>query len=184
MLLSTLRSSVPESKRAVLEQAQAAVGTAIEELRELMKDYWPRSLKGDDIAQALRQLVDGYRRRDLLDVNFAIVGRLDDLPDMYANMLYGALRELLRNVVKHAGGARCTVALFRASGAIEMRVRDYATDNVLTDEFGNGFGLLSLRERAEALNGTLAITARSNGGTLVTVRIPLEPTARALAQPA
>lgn len=173
MLLATLRASLPADKRPVLEQARSAVGNAIAELRELMTEYWPRNLKGDDIAQALRQLIDSYRRRDDLEVNFAIVGRLDDLPDKCANMLYGALRELLRNVVKHAGGARCTVALFRTNGAIEMRVRDYGTSNVVTHDFANGFGLLSLRERAESLDGTLSIAARDNGGTLVTLRIPL-----------
>lgn len=175
MLLASLRSSLPASKRDVLAQAQDAVGEAIGELRTLMTEYWPRSLKGEDFLQALRQLVDQYRDKEDMTVNFAVVGRLDDLPEIYANVIYNALRELLRNVLKHAEG-RCTAVLFRTDETIELRVRDYGKARAAeapSYDFSHGFGLQSLTQRVTALDGKLDVRARRNGGTLVRILIPL-----------
>jgi signal transduction histidine kinase len=86
---------------------------------------------------------------------------------------YFCCLEALQNVTKHAGDrARATVALGLGDGALQFWVQD---DGVGFDRNAvlEGYGLVNLRDRLEALGGEAAITSIPGRGTSVTGQIPL-----------
>jgi len=93
-------------------------------------------------------------------------------------LLYQACRELLFNVVKHAGSKRCKLAMHRA-GNDEVQVSvcdegkgfDPDTDGEL--DKGDGFGLFSIRERLELIGGRMEIESVSGEGSCVRLFAPV-----------
>ena len=77
-------------------------------------------------------------------------------------------REALANVERHAAAGCAELTLERRNGALILRVTDDGSGMALADLARPGhYGITGMRERVEALGGTLRIAARPQGGTLV-----------------
>jgi PAS domain S-box-containing protein len=98
---------------------------------------------------------------------------LDD--DMRA-VLFRSVRELLVNVVKHAHATRVIVSMTRVQDQIAVVVEDngvgFDPEEVMTRS--QGFGLLSIRESLERLNGSLDIKSHRHAGSKITLLGPLK----------
>jgi len=100
------------------------------------------------------------------------------LPDDQAVLLFQSVRELLINVAKHAGTDRATVSLKIDSGqqlSIEVQDHGRGFDPVAVEaKSENGhFGLFSVRERMQAMGGSLDVQSRPGEGTTLTMTLPL-----------
>ncbi len=92
-------------------------------------------------------------------------------------LVYQNLRELLFNVVKHAGCRQATVTLGidDGSGWLKVAVCDSGAGfdpAVLTGPTDHGFGLYYIRERLEMIDGQLDIDSAIGRGTIITMRVP------------
>jgi len=99
------------------------------------------------------------------------------LPDEdHRVFLFQAVRELLFNVVKHAGVAHATVVLADEDGQMVIRVEDEGC-GFDPDQIASGdevrFGVQSIRERLELFGGRLEIDSAPEEGTCATVFAPL-----------
>lgn len=101
------------------------------------------------------------------------------LEDDMRSFLFGAFRELLVNVIKHAEAKKINVAVSREGDKIAICVRD---DGVGFDcaqrrpvlAKGSGFGLFGIRDRLEYLGGDFKIESEVGCGTVVVLRAPLQ----------
>jgi signal transduction histidine kinase len=91
--------------------------------------------------------------------------------------VFRILQEALTNVARHANANKVVVDLRSEAGSIILAVRDNGKG---IDErliyAPNSMGLLGMRERALSFGGTAEITALAGGGTLVSMRIPINNT--------
>ncbi len=85
--------------------------------------------------------------------------------------LYRIAQEAMTNAFKHSGAESVTVDIQEAQGHVTLRVHD---DGQGFDASGTsgGFGLMSMRERVELLDGTLTIDSAPGAGTTLTARLP------------
>jgi signal transduction histidine kinase len=90
--------------------------------------------------------------------------------------LYRAMRELLINVIKHAGVGTARVWIWRDGGMGRVTVEDSGV-GFGPKTTGHGFGLLALRERLGELGGSLEIGAAPGGGTSAVASVPLSAAA-------
>ena len=81
---------------------------------------------------------------------------------------YYIVSEALANVSKHANAETVMVSVEADRGVLSLSVRDDGVGGANPD----GSGLTGLRERAEALGGTLKLTSPPGRGTSVNVRLP------------
>jgi len=104
----------------------------------------------------------------------------DPEADSMRVLLFEAARELLFNVVKHAGVDAASVRLWQRDGHIHLCVTDEGTGfDVSPDSApttGTGFGLFSIRERLDSLGGGLQIESAPGRGTRVHLNVPIAPT--------
>jgi signal transduction histidine kinase len=84
---------------------------------------------------------------------------------------YRAIRELLLNVVKHAGVKEARVRVSREGGIARIAVEDGGA-GMPPRAKRYGFGLLALRERVEQLGGSLETRSTPGSGTTVVVSLP------------
>ncbi|ANZ19155.1 integral membrane sensor signal transduction histidine kinase [Streptomyces noursei ATCC 11455] len=172
---------VREASRSALEELRATVGL----LRQPDDPTAPTEPAPG--LGVLDQLIDGFVRAGLpvaLDLPPAPQPALPASVDLTA---YRVVQEALTNVRKHAGdGARATVRIIRTDGALTVTVQDDgrgagADAAVAADGPGEGavagsvggHGLIGMRERVQALRGTVVTGPRAAGGFQVRVTLPL-----------
>jgi len=144
-------------------------------LRSAVSELHPAVLERVGLAQAMRDLVAGYRRPDLsLDVD--LHAWPDGVRTSVDDLMFSAARELLTNVVRHAGAARATVTLELDAATATLVVADDGVGIAEGDRerslAGGHIGLHSQALRIEAAGGTLRIEPGAPG-TIATVVVPV-----------
>ena len=158
-----------------LAQARVWLGQGIEMTRTLAVELRPPVLEGESLPTMLRWLVGQMHELHGLTVALQ-AGRFPRALDAAVRvLLFQIVRELLFNVVKHAGVDRATVDLRAVDGHVEVEVADEGSGfDVAVSEHEEGFGLFTVRKRLEMLGGHLEIASVPGEGTRVTLFAPLE----------
>jgi signal transduction histidine kinase len=102
------------------------------------------------------------------------------LTDDQALLLYQSVRELLMNVIKHAGVNHATVVLDVVNAdTLLISVRDtgrgFDASTLPTTANGEHFGLSSVRERIATMGGTFTVDSSVEQGTTITLCVSLQP---------
>ncbi len=105
-------------------------------------------------------------------VHAELVGLERPVPDGLALTAYRVVQEALTNARKHAGPAATTHVRVHVDDDIEIVVEDDGRGASALDD-GHGLGLLGMRERVLAHEGTVEAGPRPNGGFRVQARLPL-----------
>jgi two-component system sensor histidine kinase UhpB len=150
-------------------------GSSFDAMHRLIPRLRPIQLDEIGLADAVRDLVSSLQ---LAHPGLRMELQLG-LPDQGLNIdvetcAYRILQEALTNVVRHAGAGMVRISLAMVDGSLRLTVADDGRG--AADPFsGSGhYGVRGMRERAEALGGTLAIGAGPEGGLLVEASIPLQ----------
>lgn len=103
--------------------------------------------------------------------------QLDGLVELTA---YRIVQESLTNVVRHAAAIRASVRIEQEPNRMIIEVTDNGTASQVVAALGEqidvapGFGLRGMRERAEAVGGTLSAGPHPDGGWQVQATLPLQ----------
>jgi two-component system sensor histidine kinase DegS len=86
------------------------------------------------------------------------------------------VQEALSNIRKHARAKTCRVAFAISEPLLEVTITDDGCgfDIEAAATHGEGYGLRSMRERTEAVGGSLRVTSQPGKGTTVNVSMPVE----------
>jgi signal transduction histidine kinase len=147
-----------------LAHASEEVTSVFEELRELSHGIHPAILSKRGLVPALRAL----SRRSLLPIEFDVHVE-HRLPEPVEVAAYYVACEALTNTAKHAHASVVNIMLDTRDATVRMAVHDDGIGGADRD----GSGLLGLRDRTEALGGTLQVTSPAGKGTTLTIEIPL-----------
>jgi PAS domain S-box-containing protein len=148
--------------------------------RSLTFQLSPPLLHEMGFESAAEWLAEQMREQHGLEVELTADPAGERLKGDLAALLFRSLRELLLNVVKHAGAGRAQVAITRREGHLEVRVHDdgYGFDpepDAAVKKDPGGFGLFSIRERLDHLGGRLEVGNSPDGGAEVVMVVPLGP---------
>jgi len=150
---------------------------SLDYVRTLMTDLYPTQLETLALPAALRFLA-GQMRRHSLTVDLALEREDLVLDKHHTRLLYQSVRELLMNVVKHAGVDRARVSLGVDSAHVVLTVEDQGKGfdfDVTQRDAGatKHFGLFSIQERMAVLGGAFSCTSAVGRGTMMILEMPL-----------
>jgi signal transduction histidine kinase len=149
-----------------LDRVAAGLDDVLADLREIARGLHPAVLADGGLAPALKTLV----RRAAIPVHLDVqVDRR--LPDPVEIAAYYTVAEALTNAVKHAGATALDVEVSIGDGVLNVCVRDNGCGGA---NFGNGTGLVGLKDRAEALGGRLQLRSVPGAGTTLEITLPLD----------
>ena len=161
---------------AELQDVQQGMMQQVTALRRQMVALRPHVLDERGLLEALYVLAGEFRDRFGLECVVRSTG-MPSLPVRVATALFRIAQEATVNAGKHAPGSAVEVGLTRRADDAVLVVADRGPGfvaRVAAREFVSGhYGLASMRERAEAVGGSLTIEPRPGGGALVTAVIPL-----------
>ncbi len=168
-----------DAARAPIQRANDLIVETIEESRSLTVELSPPILYEGGLAPALQWLGRWMGEKHGLVVTTDCDAAGDPTTDEGRVLLFQAARELLFNVVKHAQTPAARLSLERVSGgATRVTVEDRGAgfdaraDTDSLADAGDHFGLFSIRERLQALGGTLCIRSAPDSGTVCTIELP------------
>jgi len=99
-----------------------------------------------------------------------------DLPALASEQdlaVYRVAQESLTNIARHAGARSAELSLSRIVGGVLLRVADDGRGITPEQAAGDSSGVGGMRERALLIGGSLAIHAPAEGGTEITLALPL-----------
>jgi signal transduction histidine kinase len=168
-LESALDAGETQTAGAILARVRQESQTALAEVRRIIDDLRPLALDQVGLVAAIARRIDtmGEVPRIELDVS-------EPLPPLALGVetaAYRIVQEALTNAARHAQARRATVSLGVSGGMLRLEVCD---DGCGIGVANKGVGLASMRHRAEALQGNLAIDSDADG-TRVVAELPLQP---------
>ena len=160
----------PDRVQAEIETVAALGAEAHAELRAVIDGLAPPDLQAGGLADSLRRYAVLAGRAHGIPVTFT-AAELPALDTRKEAALYRVAQEALHNALQHSGATAVCVRLTRTTRRVALEVGD--DGHGFTPEApSGGVGLASMRERATAAGGTLAI--KSGGtGTLVRMTVPV-----------
>jgi len=143
----------------------------IAEMRALIFELRPESLEKEGLTGALHKQLDALEARHALETSFRLEVE-PELPFATKQVLYRVGQEALHNVVKHARASKVRLALWEEAGQVRLEVVDDGVGFDPSETFPGHLGIRSMRERVEALGGTLTLQSSAGRGTRVTASVP------------
>jgi signal transduction histidine kinase len=171
----------PEDQAEAEQQLAAGIQLmreAIGELRTLQFTLSPPILHQRGLAEALHWLAADTRERWGIGLTCTVGADLPVLDHRQTTILFRCARELVNNLVKHAGARNGAIELRTDGKAFELAVEDDgrgfdpAQSGSTGADRAGGYGLYSIRERLALLGGSLEIHTSATGSRLV-VQLPL-----------
>ncbi len=177
LLEASVGSKVPRDLQGSIDQVQSWLSEAITITRNLSVDISPSVLHGDGISEAINWLAARMKEQHSLQLEVEAKDDFPHLPDHMRVTLFQAVRELLFNVVKHAGVLHATITLEQLDGHGRITIVDS----------GNGFdvkaimadpqaahGLIIIRDRLNLMDSTMEVDLVPGDGTRVRIEFPSE----------
>ena len=179
-LHAALTEVAPERAAEKLELARETTRRALDQTRALSAEL--KRLQEEELAggmeTAFKGLVAESYVPDGIEVELSFSGDEASIPKPMEVQAYLAMREAIRNAVRHSGCSRIGITLEVREEEIYGRVEDdgegFDPEAVGKATPSWGVGLRSMRERAEMLGGSLRVDSRAGVGTRVEVRMPLD----------
>ncbi|GAA2409165.1 hypothetical protein GCM10010420_42010 [Streptomyces glaucosporus] len=163
----------PGRAKGELRQVAALAAEAADELRAVVVELRPAALDEDGLVAALRTQVQVLDRAHGASVTFDCDG-VRALPAAQEEAMLRVAQEALHNALRHSGAERVAVTLARRGAATVLRVADDGSgfDPSAVRRAGRRLGLVSMRDRAGGVGGTLTVESEPGKGTVVEMEVP------------
>jgi PAS domain S-box-containing protein len=166
----------PKALLERIKQLTEMTDAAINEVRRIAAQLRPGILDDLGLSAALAWQGDEFERRTGIECAVNCDVRDEALSRDLATTVFRAFQEALTNVTRHADAKHVEVSLASDGDSLTLEVRDDGRgirDEDLTAP--RSLGLLGIRERARRLGGVASFSRRAEGGTSVTLRLPMMP---------
>jgi len=172
-------ASAAEVSAALHEEWRRATEIA-SDVHAISHRLHPSKLESLGLVTTVRAHCRDLSRKSLI-AHFSEHGMPSGIPPETSLCLFRVAEEALANVARHSGASEASVTLLGAGGDVVLRVADTGSGFEDGGKFA-GLGLVSMRERVEALGGTFSITSMPGKGTVVEARVACPATAPRLAR--
>jgi len=162
----------------VASNAQTIVSAAnhiYDGMHNIIRQLRPGSLDNLGLAETLHDMVDNYQKHHSdLKMNLSIRGDVNSFGESVNINVYRVIQESVNNALKHANADWIDIRLeVIETGELQLTIKDNGKgmDFCKVDQ-SRHFGLLGMRERAQALHGTFSIDSALDEGTTIRINIP------------
>ncbi|MGP4049032.1 GAF domain-containing sensor histidine kinase [Streptomyces sp. 2A115] len=163
----------PGRAKGELQQVAALAAEAADELRAAVVELRPAALDDDGLVATLRTQIQVLDRAHSAHVTFDSCG-VRALPAAQEEAMLRVAQEALHNALRHSGAARVDVSLARRGQGAVLSVTDDGSgfEPKATRRAGRHLGLVSMRDRASGVGGTLTVESAPGKGTTIEMEVP------------
>lgn len=168
-----------DQARSELQNLKKIVRESLKDVRRIIYDLRPMSLEDLGLLPTLQKYVESFSMETGIDVSFHRRGLDMVIDDKNLNLtIFRVVQEALNNIRKHSEAKTAEVRVEFTPVSIALKISDkgkgFDTNliKVEKDDHSGGFGLFSMKERIELMNGTMDISSQPGKGTVVKVVLP------------
>jgi signal transduction histidine kinase len=161
---SPLRSDL----REIAESAQSL----LDKVRTLSQTLHPAILEQAGLERTIDSYVSTVERRFGVRVSYDRPESALPIDATTSIHVFRVLQEALTNVARHAGATEAWVRLGQKDGQLELEVEDHGKGLPAAPK--RGLGIVTMRERAALIGGTIDFLTPAGGGTVIRLRVPVE----------
>ncbi|MFF3318688.1 GAF domain-containing protein [Streptomyces sp. NPDC003035] len=163
----------PARAKGELQQVAALAAEAADELRAAVVELRPAALDEDGLVHTLRTQVQVLDRAHSARVTFES-SAMRALPAAQEEAVLRVAQEALHNALRHAEPKHVSVSLVRSGQGALLTVTDDGKgfDPRTVRRAGRHLGLVSMRDRAGGVGGTLTVTSAPGRGTTIEMEVP------------
>ncbi len=154
-----------------LKEVQEIAQSTLNNIRTLSQALHPVLLEEAGLESTLDWYIPTVGKQAGIELHYEKSGKPFPVEPSAGVHIYRVLQEALNNVSRHSGAREAWVRLKYSGDSLELEVEDHGSGFV-AEKMHRGIGLVAMRERADLIGGTLAITPRPQGGTHVRLQIP------------
>lgn len=154
-----------------LQKARQLGKEALQNVRIAVATLRNNPLKMRSLDSSLKQLIEEFKRNNNIEIETEI-NLATSLSAEISLVLYRIIQEALTNISKHSQASLVCLKLRETEQIIQLKIDDNGRGFEPTANI-TGFGLQSMRERTEALNGNFRLTSKPHQGCQIKVEIPL-----------
>jgi signal transduction histidine kinase len=159
---------------ADLREIGSIAQSALDNVRGLSQTLHPSILHDAGLEETIQWYLSTARRPGAIAVGYEQQGTAWPVPSAVAIHIYRVLQEALTNVSRHSGSDRAWVRLSFQPASVSLEVEDrgrgFHADRQRAS--GDGLGVVTMRERASLIGGTITFSTPAAGGTLVRLVVP------------
>jgi PAS domain S-box-containing protein len=173
--------------RQQIEAIRTSLQEQVSDLRGYAQELRPPALSKFGLEVAIRSHLDTFQEKHpSLKIDFVVAdqdgGRL---PEVVRVACYRIYQESLTNIVKHAQATQVGIRLSIIPAELKLEIWDNGTGFEIPKDWlelarHQHLGLVGIRERAEAIGGSVEIVSTKDAGTRIAVKIPLDRLAEGL----
>jgi signal transduction histidine kinase len=175
--LEAAEQALGEDINQAQQHLNRARALAKESLNEARRSVWalrPQPLEQLPLAAAIRQEIEGFTRDTGIRADFDTAGNSRTLSAEIENALLRICQESLTNIRKHAQATQVEIEMAFGEKEIRLRIHDNGVGFNPASPMENRFGLISMRERAKLLGGSMNIGSEEGKGTHLEIIIPFD----------
>jgi signal transduction histidine kinase len=174
MDLSIIRQNVSDRGMVLkINNLSALVGDMIKNVQHLTSQLRPAIIDDLGLASAMEWYTEEYSQRYNVEILLDIGATVVFSPDISLT-IFRIMQESLTNIARHAKATTIDIRLFQETSFIYLMISDNGI-GIKKDEIKskNAFGIISMKERAASLGGTLDIYSGEINGTVIKLIFPL-----------
>lgn len=155
------------------------VNAIIRSVKDIAAELRPRMLDDFGLPAAIEWQVEKFSKRTGITCTCTVPGQQMQIDNHAATALFRIVQEALTNVARHAHAGNVSVSLEEHGNWTVLEILDDG-QGVQEPDTSHPFalGIIGMQERARSLDGEATVSARTSGGTRVSVRIPTQPRER------
>lgn len=163
-----------------LNNLKKVVRDSLQDVRRIIYDLRPMSLDDLGLVPTVQRYANTFSESNGINVEVKVSGELDNLESVINLTAFRIIQESLNNIKKHANAKNVKIVIENKVDCINLSILDdgvgFDINNLKrgSEDIKSGFGLYSMNERIELLNGELDIKSEINKGTKVFAKIPMD----------
>jgi len=173
-----IANKTQEKMPEIASNAQTIVSAAnhiYDGMHNIIRQLRPGSLDNLGLSETLRDLVAAYRQHHPeLKIKLTTKGDVSGFDEVVNINLYRVVQEAVNNALKHADASVVEIKMeVNKAGELQLTIKDngHGMDFCKVDH-SRHFGLLGMRERAQALGGKFSIDSELDKGATIRINIP------------
>jgi signal transduction histidine kinase/DNA-binding response OmpR family regulator len=165
--VEALRDEEPEPAAKHIRGARELALQSLTEARRSVHALRPQALEKASFPDALKAIITNTTAGTSLQSDFQLKGEPRKLQSSVEENLLHIGQEALANALKHARATKFQARLSFDSEVVRLELRDNGQGFVVDCVNGRGIGLIGMKERAQQIGATLAVTSKPGKGTTI-----------------
>jgi signal transduction histidine kinase len=166
--------SMIKTKIAVVKQdpehkaLESELARVIEQTREISKNLYPSYLEKIGLVRSIARLMENIQSSAKIECSFDVTDKVEDLSLQTKTHIYRILQECTNNTIKHAKATALKISITEKNNEFAIVYQDNGIG--MSSKQKDGLGLLSIKERAKIINGSVNFEDKTNKSFKLTVK--------------